>query len=411
MHAVGIIAEYNPFHSGHLYHIAESRKRLSGACAVVCVMGGNFVQRGEPAVFSKHARAEAAMCCGADLVFELPTPWALRGAQGFAGGGVALLAALGVADYLSFGSEQGDLDALRTLADATLEPDFDNKMAAELRRNVPYAVARQELLRRKAGECANLLSRPNNILAVEYLRAIKLQKVDITPITVKRLERIDADESCMESTSGLCRSASELRTMLGLGEEVTGFIPEAAEAVYRREMSAHRGPVSTDNLEQGMLARLRLLSREDFAGLADVTEELADRLYRAVQRAGSIETVLREAQTKRYTLSRLRRLLLCACLGISADTAAGTPPYARLLAANAVGCELLREIRAKSNTPIITKPAAVRALPEAVRELFALEGGATDFYVLGYGAEEERRGGSEYRTSPVIASEIMSYEF
>ena len=181
MAIIGIIAEYNPFHTGHEYHIARRRELLGADSTVICVMSGDFVQRGEAALYSKFARAEAACRCGADLVIELPLPWALSSAEGFARGAVGLLGALG-ATHLSFGSECGDVQRLERIAENLIDPAVNAEISRELNENAnnSYASARQTVLARRLGDEAKLIEQPNNILAVEYLKAIYEQRLDIT---------------------------------------------------------------------------------------------------------------------------------------------------------------------------------------------------------------------------------------
>ena len=185
MNICGIVCEYNPFHKGHLYQLEESKCRLGEETVTVGVMSGDYVQRGEPAIFSKFARAEAASRCGVDLVVELPLPWALSSAEGFAAGAVAILSALGCT-HLSFGSESGELEVMETLAECLLNPltleAVKKRMTAEP--NLSFATARQLVLEEKVGERAKLIEKPNNILAVEYLKAIYKQTAAMTPITV-----------------------------------------------------------------------------------------------------------------------------------------------------------------------------------------------------------------------------------
>jgi predicted nucleotidyltransferase len=190
--------------------------------------------------------------------------------------------------------------------------------------------------------------------------------------------------------------------MLKSGGSIGEYIPRPASEVYDRETGAGRRAIYIEDIEQGLLARLRHLTFKEIMTVPDATEELANRLLRAVKNCGSVYEILSEAKTKRYAMSRLRRLIICACLGISSDMTTQPIPYARLLAANERGCELLREIQTKAATAIITKPAFVKQLPEMARRVFEIESSATDFYVLGHSSPEDRRAGSEYRTSPVI---------
>ena len=208
MNVAGIVAEYNPFHNGHAYHIEATRAALGEDTAIVCCMTGDFVQRGEAAVYSKYARAEAAARCGADLVFELPLQWSVSSAEGFARGAVGLLGALGAVKYLSFGSECGETKPLETLAFALLDPNMDGEIKSELAEGVSYAAARQRALARSVGELSTILDTPNNILAVEYIKAIYNLHLEMQPITVPRYgsEHDGAGEGNMRSAARSARS-------------------------------------------------------------------------------------------------------------------------------------------------------------------------------------------------------------
>lgn len=397
MKVIGIVSEYNPFHMGHDYHIKESVAATGDDAAVVCVMSGNYVQRGEPAVFSKNARAAAAARSGCDLVFELPVPWVLSSAEGFARGAISILGNLGIVDYLSFGSESGDLSKLGALAEALLDPGIVPIILEELDKGVSYPFARQKALERELGSMASLLDAPNDILAVEYLKAIYDQNLKLKPIAIKR---VGAGHD-RRTTEGFL-SASELRTMLDSGKKINGLIPRTAEEVFRRELEQGRGPVTMGVLELAMLSRLRVIPEAAYDSLTDASEGLGNRLCRAAREEASIDGILAQTKTKRYAMSRIRRMVMCAALGVTADMQAGTPGYARLLAATQKGRELLRQASGRSNIPIITKPAEIRQLPSEDRRIFDAESSATDLYVLGYQAMAERRGGSDWRKSPAI---------
>ena len=393
----GIVAEYNPFHNGHEWHIRRTREALGEDAVIVCCMSGDFVQRGEAAAYSKFARAEAAARCGADLVFELPLPWALSSAEGFARGAVGLLAQLGAVDVLSFGSECGDADALSAAAEALLDPSLGPEIREALADGVPFAAARQSALALRSPESAALLSTPNNILAVEYIKALYDLRSDMRIITFRR-EGAEHDGA----GSGSIRSASELRTHLAAGRDIAPVIPAAAAEVFAREHALGRGPVSGRDIEPLLLSRLRMLPDEAFEALPDASEGLANRLMRAAREEPGWDGVLSAAKTKRYALSRLRRMCMCACLGIRKGMADGLPPYARILAATARGREALRLIAGRTRIPIITKPAVARELPREALAVFELGASARDLYVLTASAREERRGGSDWRTGPAV---------
>lgn len=398
MRVVGIVTEFNPFHNGHALLLERAREAMGEDTAVVCCMSGDFVQRGEAAVWSKFARAEAAARCSADLVFELPLPWALSSAEGFARGGVGLLAALGVVDCLCFGSECGETEPLERAAEALLSPALAAELRRELESGIPFAAARQRALAAVTDEeTARLVETPNNILAVEYIRAIYELGLDLGFMTVRR-EGAEHDGQ----GEGSIRSASELRSRIAAGKSCSGFMPDAALAVFEREAERGRGPVLMETLEPMLLARLRMLPDEEFSRLPDASEGLGNRLRAAVRDEPTLDGVLAAAKSKRYALSRIRRMTMCACLGVREGMAEGVPPYARLLAASERGRELLRRAQDKSRIPIITKAAAARQLPRETLSVFELGSGARDLYVLGYRAAAERRGGTDWRTGPAL---------
>lgn len=393
MKAAGIICEYNPIHSGHVYHIRQTRRLLGGDTAIVCVMSGNFVQRGEPALFQKHARAEAAVRCGADLVLELPLPYALSSAEGFAYGGVFLLHALGCVTHISFGSEAGHIAPLLAAARTLDKPETLLCLKEELQKGVSFAAARTEALRRVLGEGAQVLLTPNNTLGVEYLRALERLKSPIVPVTVPR-------KGAGHDGVG-AESASYIRRRFREGEDAWGLIPEPARPVYRGEVEAGRGPVFPETLEVAVLSRLRMLPPEAFALLPDATEGLERRLWEAVSAGAGLEDIARQVKTKRYALSRIRRMLLCAALGIPAGLNRTPPPYIRVLALGERGREILAHARRTAALPVVTKPAAVRRLDGRAQEIFRLEAAATDLYTLAFGPQA-RQGGQEWTKSPVL---------
>ena len=244
METIGVICEYNPFHNGHAYHLLQSRREDRDE-AVVCVMSGDFVQRGEAAIYSKYARAEAACRCGADVVFELPLPWALASAEGFARGAVSLLEALG-AKRLSFGTEAERLEDLDFLARKLIEPQTLSAIRArmEAEPELSFAAARQRVLEELCGGSARALETPNNILAVEYLKAIYELHSELEPMAVRR--RGSAHDGAGE---GALRSASELRSLLSRGESIAAYIPREAAAVFEKDAALGRGVPSQRALE------------------------------------------------------------------------------------------------------------------------------------------------------------------
>ena len=383
METAGIVAEYNPFHRGHAWHIAETRRRLGGDAPVVCVMSGHWVQRGECALADKWLRAALALDRGADLVVELPTPWAMASAESFARGAVSLLAATGVVDVLSFGSETGELAPLEEAAAALDAPDYPERLRAALGRGLSFPAARQEA----AG--AACLSAPNNNLGVEYLRALKALGSTIRPLTVPR-QGAGHDGPA----AGGFASASELRRLLraGRGEEAAPYLT----APWSGELA------DMQHIERAVLARLRTMGEGDWAALPDGggAEGLPSRLAKAAREAVSLEDFYTRAKTRRYPHARLRRLALAAFLGLRAAERPAAPPYVRVLGLGGRGRALLRKMKDTCPLPVIVKPAQARELDGPARTLFESEARYTDLYGLCF--PTPRPCGGEWTHSPVV---------
>lgn len=392
--SVGIICEYNPFHNGHAYQIMQA-KEMSGGEPVVCVMSGNFVQRGELAVLPKHIRAKAALMCGADLVVELPLPWALSSAEGFARGGVALLHALGV-DKISFGSESGAPDALQRIAAVLASDEMENEIKTALSSGCTYGQARQEAAERLAGESAMLLKSPNDLLGAEYLAAAKRLGAEIKPLPVKRVGAGHDDEK----VTGNSASATMLREMIAEECDISAYVPSAAAEIYSAAFEAGYGPVTMASAETAILSRLRWLAEEAWDALPGAGEGFGRRLMNAAESAATLDELCEMAKTKRYPMARIRRMLLWAALGLKAGDADGTPPYIRVLGANASGRALLR--RVSDELPVIAKPASMRGFGGEAERVFTLEAAATDLYTLAMPRKENRRAGQEWIISPVM---------
>ena len=385
MNVAGIIAEYNPFHRGHAWQIDETRRRLGEDTAVVCAMSGHWVQRGECAVTDKWTRAAMALRGGADLILELPTPWACASAETFARGGVGVLAATGVVDALSFGSESGDLDGLRRAAECLDAAEYRTALRGFLDRGLPFAVCRhraaEELLGAEGAAC---LEHPNDNLGVEYLRALP---PEMGALTVRRVgARHDGAPA-----EGFA-SASTLRGWLRQGKIAR------AEA-YLTE--AWQGDVaSMEWCERWTLARLRTMTLAEAEALPDSGEGLAARLLAAGQRAGSLEEVYDLTKTKRYAHARVRRLTTWAMLGLTSAARPAAVPYLKVLGFTDRGREVLREMDRRAKVPVITKPAHAKALPGAGGRLAELEARCTDLYGLCFAVPWP--GGAEWWTGPVV---------
>lgn len=321
-----VICELNPFHNGHKYLFGKAAE-LTGE-PVIAIMSGSFTQRGEAAVCSKFERAAIALRSGADLVVELPTVYAVAPAQIFARGGVEIARAFG-SRSLAFGCETDDLEALWAAAQAIENEEVNAVIAGRMKNGDYYPKAAEYAVRKVCGEkAAQALSSPNNILAVEYLRAIG--DSGIAPLAVKR---VGAAHDSAEG-SGEYMSASALRGMLREGKNIDNFVPEAPGEITFPGL-----------LERALLFRLRSMTAGDFRALPEVGEGLENRIVSAVKSGSSIEEILSSLKTKRYTHARLRRILACSALGITAELQEQNASYCRVLGFNEKGASLLKNCR------------------------------------------------------------------
>ncbi len=392
MGVTGIICEYNPLHLGHERMLRTLRE--GGAEAVVCAMSGNFVQRGEPAAAGKMARAEMALRCGADLVLEIPTPWAAATAETFARGGVEILRGTGVVTELAFGAECPDVEALETVAAALDSEEYRRALGRHEIGNITFAARRQAAVAELIGpERAALLEKPNNILAVEYLRCLRGTK--IRPVAIPRH---GAAHDAPEGEDGTA-SASLIRRLLRAGqtERALAYMPDAAAQVLRREMERGLAPASFERCERSVLDRLRRMEEADWARYDGGGEGLCHRMYRAAREATDMESLLEQAKTKRYPLARLRRMILAAWLELPAPPE--RMPYLRLLGANDTGRALLRKMK---DVPVLTKPADVALLGEEAAALFRQECRWSDLYALT--RPRVTPCGEDWRSVPILLS-------
>lgn len=373
MGAAGIIVEYNPLHSGHLRLLEAGRAALGPDTAMVCVMSGNFVQRGDFALLRKHARARAAVESGADLVLELPLPWAVSSAEGFAAGGVQALAATGVVEHLLFGSECGDVSALERVAAALLAPSFRDRLREVLPGAVSFAAARQRALTGLLPEeDAALLESPNNILGIEYCKAILHRHAALTPLALPRLGAAHGGGAGAHAGTPMA-SASFLR---GLPQpDWEPFVPARAAELYGRA-AADGLLLDGARLETAVLALLRMQDPANFAQVRGVSEGLENRLTAAVREADSLDDLYTRLKTKRYPHARLRRLVLDAALGFPAELP--MPPYLHVLGARKAALPRLKQ----ASLPAATALADLaRTGPEASK-ISRLHNKAVDFSSL-----------------------------
>lgn len=371
MKIVGIIVEYNPLHNGHAYHFAEA-KRLTQADAVIAVMSGDFLQRGEPALVDKWARAEMALRLGVDVVLELPVAYAAQPAEWFAYGAVALLDATGITTHLCFGSEAGALTALLPLAERlAAEPQaLRAALAEELATGASYPAAYAAAAARTLGGSAldaaaarALLEQPNNSLGLHYLIALRRLRSGIAPVTVRRRAAGYGD---VAPTDASIASATAVRRLIAGGglTAAAPYLPPSTVDILAREFAAGRGPVTWESLAAPLFHQLLLASPEQLAALHEVTEGLEYRIKKTLPRLSepTIAELLTQLKTKRYTHTKLQRTLLHILLQhprelLAPEALAQGPGYLRVLGFSAAGQQLLKRMKQTARLPILTRAA------------------------------------------------------
>lgn len=326
MQITGIICEYNPMHHGHKKQIDLLRSQQPDA-GIVCLMSGNFVQRGLPAIVDKSLRAKAAVQCGADLVLEMPLTASLSSAEGFASEGVCILS--GFCDSLCFGAETGTLQTLMNTAHKLLSPAFSESLRQYLDKGLSFPAARQAAL----GD--GLLSRPNDILAVEYCKAIIAQSSKLLPIVIHR--EGDYHDTAPDPENP---SATSIRNLMLESGSWLDYIPLQARVTFQD------APIHTlASGEKAILATLRSMTESEFEALPHGSEGLWRKFMRAVREQATVEDILTAVKSRRYTRTRLNRMLMCAFLGISQEMLCAPAPYVRVLALNDRGRDILKTAR------------------------------------------------------------------
>ncbi len=371
MKAAGIIAEYNPFHSGHAY-LAE-KAGAAGYTHTVAVMSGNFVQRGEPALMHHSVRTRAALECGIDLVVQLPSVYAVSSAQSFATAGVEILSGLGLVDSLVFGSECGDADKIINTAKAVYGEEIKSYLASELEKGISFASARENALRKINPAYADIIQSPNNILGVEYAAALGRTGSGITPVT---FERIGAAHDSDAGINGIA-SASAIRKMIQKGEHISDFVPEKAVEIYKNALLT-----DTKRIENAILYKMKTTTPQELAKAPDISEGIENRIVQAAKQASSLEELYTLAKTKRYSHARIRRIIINHFLTVTADDLRISVPYIRVLGFNSKGAQLLKAAKSTALIPVITKAADVANLGSEAQRIFSLECTAGDVFAL-----------------------------
>ncbi|AJY76521.1 nucleotidyltransferase [Paenibacillus beijingensis] len=377
MRTVGIIVEYNPFHNGHAYHIQKSLQ-LTGAEAVVAVMSGHFLQRGEPALMNKWARAETALRGGCDLVIELPLAYSIQAADWFAYGAVSLLEATGVVDSLCFGSESGDIAPLQRLARALQrEPDafksmLDEALAAGAAYPAAYSAAAARYMLEAEGDseaAAFPLAQPNNTLGLHYLLALERLGSAIEPCTIRR-EQAGYHDRAVPDGSGIASATAIRRLLLETGsmDGLRRFVPDSTERILAAECAAGRAPRSWDDYFAPLLHAIVTGTPRSLGAHHEWNEGLEHRLLAKLPHLKELrfETLLESLKTKRYTRTKLQRALLSLLLGLHKEDLTpqllrGGVEYIRVLGFTGRGRRLLAAMRSKARLPIVMSAARAAA--------------------------------------------------
>lgn len=390
---LGIVSEYNPFHNGHVRHL-EISKQLTKADFTIAVMSGNFVQRGDTALVDKWTRAEMALKAGIDLVIELPVVYALSSAENFADGAVKILNSLGIVDYLSFGSEIGNINSLNEVAKILYnEPkEFSSLISAQIKSGLSYPKAREIAISQYFGtskKYTQILNNPNNILGIEYLKSLKRRKSHIQPLTIKR----DYSDYNSNNVKNGVASATAIRTMIKNNQNVHYVVPYETYELLDEQIKNKKIVKDLSVFEKEIIYTLRKLTLQEIASLPDVSEGLENKIKAAANNCNSLEELINRIKSKRYTQTRIQRILLYALLNITEkdiNASKRTTPYIRVLGFNKHGKKIISAI-AKAN-PKLNIIVSVNKFMEAsnnttLRNMISKDIFATNVYTLGYKSE------------------------
>lgn len=415
-HVVGVIAEYNPFHNGHLFQLNEA-KRLSGAEYVIVIMSGSYVQRGTPAFLDKMTRTKMALENGADLVIELPVRYATGSAEFFASGAVSILHNLGIVDSLCFGSEHGDTIAMKNIADFIQKDcdDFNKAVAEHVKKGCSYPSSREKALLEhcktvEPSILKEIISSPNNILGIEYLKALQQYSKSITPLTVKRAQTGYHDLNLEPSADNdySIHSATAIRSNIIKNANLDKIQHSVPDSVLKLMKNHTAYPVTSDMLSDILYYKLATSSILELTSYMDVTADLARTIKNSLSLYESFEQFVFVLKSKQYTYTRISRCLIHIILNIkeynlqnmsSKDIA----PYARILGFRKNSSVLLKEIKKNASLTLITKMADAKdMLSEDALCMLSEDIFATDLYKRLVYQSFHIKEKNDIQTSPVI---------
>ena len=397
---VGIIAEYNPFHNGHLYHLLQA-KDLAQADYVVAVISGNFTQRGDTSIVDKWTKAYMAICGGCDLVLELPTVYSVSSAENFASGAVKILDSLKIIDSIAFGAEASDLATLNNIANVLFQEPrgYTNILTHELQKGISFPSARENAILMYLNDIkryTNILNSPNNILAIEYLKALKTQKSNMNPIMVKRSKVYYNDDRIVDDFA----SATAIRKLIKRREyeDLRKVVPRSTYKILSRQIRDGNIVLGLENFEKEIIYTLRKMSIREIANLPDVSEGLENLIKNSADNCNDMSKLIANIKSKRYTQTRIQRILLYALLGIDKkmmEDSKKVTPYVRVLGFTNKGKELISEINKRN--PKINMITSVKKFIEknnkpsnrTIMQMLQKDIFATDVYTLGFDFESK----------------------
>ena len=384
MKLAAIIAEYNPFHNGHKYQIDKARELLGDDLAIVAIMSGNYTQRGDLAIADKTCRAKAAVLGGVNLVIELPFPFSSSSAEIFATSGVHIAESIG-ADYLIFGSESGDLDALMKAADILSSEEFKNSVEQIKSNKSSDALGYPQIVEAAYRKCegSNMqldISSPNNILAIEYIKAIKALEAGLTPITIKRSGAGYSDGDIVEGQS--LQSATAIRSLIAkLDDSAFQYIPNCTKIAFNEAKEQGLMPASFEKLSPAIISSLRLNTSSDIK-IFDADDGLYNRLSKLSLKTNSITSLATMAETKKHTKARIRRAIINSFFGVTSSLVKELPAFALILAMDEVGRQALKRIKKTTSFPCIPKPSDYTDLSPKVVSQKEMSNKADAIYAL-----------------------------
>lgn len=399
MKICGIVAEYNPFHNGHAHHIIKTKELLGDNTTIVCIMSGNYVQRGDLAIYEKYDRAKAAVKSGADLILELPLAACLSSAEGFAFGSVELLDKLGCITHISFGSEHGDINDILKASNMADDKNVKQELQQNLKLGLSYAAAMQKATQKIYPDIYELFSSPNNTLGVSYCSALNKLKSNIEPVTITRKGAgHDTDD-----TSYNMPSASFLRKLTSQNSylECEQFMPKESFYEFSKAMQNKTAPVKIERLNTALLAHLRRFSVDELNLYCGGADGLSNRLFEAIRTQTDFYSICEYAQTKRYPLARIRRAILRTWLDLPCNMPV-TANYVKVLAMSGKGREVLKIMKKNCALPIITKPVAANKLDENIKFVLNKDILADDLYYLAMLDNRMHIAGNSFRKTPFI---------